>query len=327
MKSQPAPVLDLIRQLGPLAFASRLRRLADRLGRDISRIYAEHEVDFEARWFPVTYLLAQRSPLAVTAIAEILQFTHPAVNQIAGQMERAGLLTSTKDQRDDRRRLLRLTPKGRATVRKLKPVWEVIRKCTAELIGAVEQNALVAITELEDELSGKEMYDRVVEQLYPAAQRQVRVVPFAERHAEAFRELNLEWLNRYFSVEAADRAVLESPRETIVAAGGAIFMAEAGGKPVGTAALIRHGERGFELAKMAVAPNHQRRGIGRQLVAAVIAKAEAEGARELLLATSTKLTAANRLYRKTGFRKVAKAPAWAPGYRRETIYLRKKLSP
>ena len=49
MKSKP----DIIAELGELAFASRLKRLSDRLMRDVSRIYQQMDVDFEARWFSV----------------------------------------------------------------------------------------------------------------------------------------------------------------------------------------------------------------------------------------------------------------------------------
>jgi len=49
--------MDLIRQLGVLAFGSRLRRLNERLSKDVSRIYRDQGIGFEVRWFPVFYLL------------------------------------------------------------------------------------------------------------------------------------------------------------------------------------------------------------------------------------------------------------------------------
>jgi hypothetical protein len=42
---------DVIQQLGALAFASRLKRLSERLQRDVSRVYREQKLEFHARCF------------------------------------------------------------------------------------------------------------------------------------------------------------------------------------------------------------------------------------------------------------------------------------
>ena len=94
--------MDLIRELGPLAFASRLKRISEHLMRDVSRIYQEQDVGFQARWFPVLYLLGQKTSMSVTEVAHALGMTHPAVNQIAGAMSGAGLLSSSRDSSDER---------------------------------------------------------------------------------------------------------------------------------------------------------------------------------------------------------------------------------
>ena len=103
--------MDIIKQLGSLALASRLKRLSDALMQGVEQLYREQEVTFHPRWFPVAYLLKQKSPMAVTEIAEALGMTHPAVNQTAAQMTRHGLLLSRKDKKDERRRLLSLSKK------------------------------------------------------------------------------------------------------------------------------------------------------------------------------------------------------------------------
>ena len=45
--------MDLIKQLGPMALGSRLKRLTIRMNKDISLIYRKLGIEFEARWFPV----------------------------------------------------------------------------------------------------------------------------------------------------------------------------------------------------------------------------------------------------------------------------------
>ena len=152
---------DLIQQLGPLALASRLKRLGERLQRDVSQVYRDQKLDFHARWFPVAYLLSQFSDLPVTTVADKLGLTHPAVNQIAGQMSRHGLLTSRTDPDDERRRLLSLTSRGKKMVVKLRPLWVAVETCTSEVIEASGCNLLAGITAVENELDRLQMYDRI----------------------------------------------------------------------------------------------------------------------------------------------------------------------
>ena len=156
-----------MRQLGALAFASRLKRLGDRLQRDVSRVYRERDFDFHARWFSVGYLLARQSPMSVTAIADTLGLTHVAVNQIAGQMARHGLVRSKRDRADKRRRLLSLTAKGRKTMTDLQTLWKTIEKCTREVIEMSGHDLLAGMTEIEKALDDRNMYDRVTNDIEP----------------------------------------------------------------------------------------------------------------------------------------------------------------
>ncbi|MBD3401394.1 MarR family transcriptional regulator [candidate division GN15 bacterium] len=159
---------DLVRQLGPLAVASRFKRLSDRLYRDISRIYAELDTDFEARWFLMLYLLAEEAPLSVTEAADRLGMTHPAVNQIVGAMTRAGLIASKRDRHDERRRLLSLTARGRRLHERLQPVWHAVAGQTAGWLAEADADVLAALDQLEAALDRREMYVRVAETLSAA---------------------------------------------------------------------------------------------------------------------------------------------------------------
>jgi hypothetical protein len=48
------------------------------------------------------------------------------------------------------------------------------------------------------------------------------IVPYRDAHASAFRALNREWIEQHFTMEPQDWAVLDDPREQILARGGAI---------------------------------------------------------------------------------------------------------
>ena len=138
-----------------------------------------------------------------------------------------------------------------------------------------------------------------------------------------FERLNREWIERWFVVEDADRAVFADPGGRIVEPGGQIFFVvdEAGVR--GTCAMIRHDAETFELAKMAVEPAAQGRGYGDRLVEGAVEFARAAGAQRIILVSNTLLAPALNLYRKHGFRDVPLDPA--NGYTRADIQLELSL--
>ncbi|MDP0496891.1 MAG: GNAT family N-acetyltransferase [Verrucomicrobiota bacterium JB024] len=137
------------------------------------------------------------------------------------------------------------------------------------------------------------------------AGEEVRIVAFEPRHAADFRRLNLAWIEKYFAVEAQDRRVLGDPQQAIVAPGGEIVVAEADGEVVGVGALQFIEPGYYEVAKMAVDPAWQGRGVGRKVLARLIARAGELGAKRLLILTNTRLGPALHLYRAFGFTEIA----------------------
>jgi len=117
----------------------------------------------------------------------------------------------------------------------------------------------------------------------------------------AFRDINLEWIERYFAVEQKDRDVLDSPRKYILDPGGAILIAEDEGASIGVVALVMMDGGSVELAKMGVRPSAQGKGAGRLLVDAAIAKARAMGMSRVYIETNSVLGPALKLYRDAGF--------------------------
>jgi putative acetyltransferase len=122
--------------------------------------------------------------------------------------------------------------------------------------------------------------------------------------AEAFRELNAEWISRYFSFEERDRRQLDDPFAAYIDPGGVILIADVDGRPIGCVALAPDGTGAWELSKMAVAPESQGYGVGRKLVAAAIDHSRARRARSLYLGSSKKLASAVHLYEALGFKHV-----------------------
>ena len=117
----------------------------------------------------------------------------------------------------------------------------------------------------------------------------------------AFRDINLEWIERFFAVEAKDRDVLGNPHKYILDPGGAILLAVEDETPVGVVALMVMGEGSVELAKMGVRPQAQGKGAGRMLVAAAVETARAMGMKRVYIETNSVLAPALKLYRDAGF--------------------------
>lgn len=144
--------------------------------------------------------------------------------------------------------------------------------------------------------------------------------PASAAHRDAYRSLNLAWIERHFAVEERDRRELDDPGTHVLAPGGRIFIAEsddpAGARVLGTCALLREHDDTFELAKMAVDEAARGRGVGRALGEAAVAAAREAGAARVTLLSNTALAPAIALYRALGFVEV---PLPATEYARANI--------
>jgi len=308
--------MDLIRQLGSLAIASRLRRLAEWLYKDGARIYREQSVDFEPRWFPLFYLLKESGTVAVSEAAQALGFSHPAINQIAGEMSCRGFLESISDKKDKRKRILRLTKKGKAALSSLELLWADIESAASELLREAGSDFLATVGRLEDALKEKGMYERITQRIKKRQLEKVEIINYQPQFKKYFKSLNLEWLKEYFRVEEEDEKLLSKPYEKIIKPGGLVLFARLKGKIIGTTALIKYDRYTYELTKMAVTRNVQGRQVGRKLALAAIERAKNSGAKKLVLLTSPRLTAAYNLYRSLGFVEVSGDQPWATPYLR-----------
>lgn len=147
----------------------------------------------------------------------------------------------------------------------------------------------------------------------------VEVLPFEPRHAADFKALNLEWLRRYFRVEPIDEQVLSRP-DRIIADGGAIFVASAAHRIVGTVALLKAGAGRYELTKMAVTQEWQGQGISRRLLDAALQAFRNLGGGYLFLESSSILKPALTLYESAGFVHEAR-PQGPSHYDRADVYM------
>ena len=131
---------------------------------------------------------------------------------------------------------------------------------------------------------------------------EIKIIDFHIKYSKTFYDLNIEWLQTYFYVEAYDEEVLSKPDKYIINKGGFIFFALKDEKVVGTVALMPTETSGLlELTKMAVLPEERGQKIGQQLLQHCINFGKTQKLKGLLLYSNRKLENAIYLYRKYGF--------------------------
>lgn len=148
-----------------MTFASRLKRLGDRLKTEVTKLYHSYGVEFNDSWFLVAFVLSRKEGLSVNDIAETLGISHAAVSQMYGAMERKGLLKVQEDESDRRKKLLFLSDSGSAAVEKLEPIWNAVGESTDELLDSTGQNVMQTIASIEEALERKSLYERVKENM------------------------------------------------------------------------------------------------------------------------------------------------------------------
>lgn len=155
---------DYSRDKGGQALGARLRRLSERIDSDGTRIYAVRGVVFEQRWFGVLNQMTLQGPTTVGEIASALQITHVSVSQSCRSLQKAGVIRSTPDPADARRRTLTLTPTGDALVEQMTPLWDAFNQVAAEL-NEEAGDVVAALDRLDDALARKSMFDRISERI------------------------------------------------------------------------------------------------------------------------------------------------------------------
>ncbi|TPV92423.1 MAG: GNAT family N-acetyltransferase [Myxococcales bacterium FL481] len=289
---------DFFDELGPVGMGSRTKRLGERIFGEAAESYAELGYDFEARWFPLTNLLARQGSIAVSEAARRLGVSQPAISQFAAQLEDAGLVEFVADERDGRRRVLTLSPVGAELVSELEPVWAAFQEAAIELCMEAGVDFPAALRRIETALDRASLGDRVRAEI----SRGVRIVNYHRDLREHFATINLEWLSQMFEVEEIDRQVLDDPETHILGPGGQIWFAttaELG--VVGTCALIKAKTGVYELSKMGVRTRARGQKIGEKLLRRVIFEAYRMQPQQLYLLTNKRCQAAIHLYEKHGF--------------------------
>ena len=225
--------------------------------------------------------------------------SQPTVTRCVSRLVEMGLIEVSRVRRDQRHKTISLTEVGKAAVAVSKrQVWPRIEAAVAEISQGLSGSLLDQIAQIEDRLAERPLNQRGASD----PEKGLSIVEFTDDLAGVFRDINAQWITSMYSLEQADRDVLDDPRGKIIDPGGDILFVEAVGLGiVGACALRRTGEGRFELTKMGVLESARGRKAGEYLLQAVIARAVAMGAELLYLLSNKKSAAAIHLYEKLGF--------------------------
>ena len=210
------------------------------------------------------------------------------LSRLLRALEADGLLTVGPAEHDRRRRVARLTQRGRAERRVLdRRSDDTARAVLTPLSGAQRARLVAAMRDVERLLSAGEVVLEPTDPEHPDAFRCV---------AAYFDELDRR-SETGFDQEASAKVAPEEVRPPR----GLVLVARLRGEAVGCAALRLHSGAWCEIKRMWVARSARGLGIGRRLLGALEARARDHGARVARLDTNHNLVEAIALYRSAGY--------------------------
>lgn len=131
----------------------------------------------------------------------------------------------------------------------------------------------------------------------------MEIVEYQKKYEKDFIELNTAWVERFFTVEQADRDVLEYV-EDLLKAGAMVYFALEEGHVLATCMAMPLGGDVWEICKLAAAGQYTGKGAGSAVFKACMEYAIAQGAKKLTLISNRRLKPALHIYEKHGFREV-----------------------
>jgi len=151
--------MNIINELGELAIVTRMMRIAEQTRKDVSRIYREHELEFESKWFPVLMVLDKKPGIGVVEIADEIGYAHQSVIALVKEMKKQKLVKSSSSKTDGRKKMLSLTKKAADMIEKFEPLWNDFRAIN-KIIYNNGSDLLKAIEDTEAALNEEGFYSR-----------------------------------------------------------------------------------------------------------------------------------------------------------------------
>lgn len=127
-----------MKSLGFLCLGSRFRRIGERLQADTQQIIDELGVSIQAAQYPFLAAIDRGGPLTIGELAQAVGITQPGATRTVSQLLELGYVDMQASAKDQRRRLVSLTPKGQELVNYSKRVvWPRVEQAVFELCSGI----------------------------------------------------------------------------------------------------------------------------------------------------------------------------------------------
>ncbi|MGH8852065.1 MAG: bifunctional helix-turn-helix transcriptional regulator/GNAT family N-acetyltransferase [Casimicrobiaceae bacterium] len=242
-----------------------------------------------------------RVPTA-SELAAALGLDEGYLSRILRGFEAQGLLRRRPSAADGRRQLLTLTRKGRAAFAPLdRRSHDQAGMLLDELSGEEQRRLIAAITDVQDLLGS---HDARREPVRLRASRPGDIGWVVHRHGAVYA--------REYGYDAQFEALVATIAAKFVqdfdAGHERCWIAERGGRIVGSVFLVRQSAAVAKLRLLLVEPEARGQGLGARLVRECIRFARRAGYRRVVLWTQSELVSARQVYEKAGFRRIRRKP-------------------
>lgn len=156
---------DVVRALRHLTLATRLRRLGERVQAVSQAHFDRAGLGVQSAHLPALAALDRLGPLTIGDLSEALGTRQPGVTRLVDKLEAAGWVVSEQRPEDRRRRLVRLSDRGRALMTRLaEEHWPVIEAGVGAVCADLSGAFLDQLGQLEDAIERGALGARLIEE-------------------------------------------------------------------------------------------------------------------------------------------------------------------
>lgn len=160
--------MSIFQKTKGLMLGTRLKRIGEKFLQDVSKVYKHENIPFEPTWFPVFFLLKEKSKMKVSELAEELEVTQSAASQMISVLKKKELVDFFKDETDKRIKVVCLSNSGKQLLERILPLWETFDLVLKEIMGEGENlnKLILTLDEFENSLNSKSFFERMEKHLH-----------------------------------------------------------------------------------------------------------------------------------------------------------------
>ncbi|WP_196140756.1 MarR family winged helix-turn-helix transcriptional regulator [Aliikangiella sp. G2MR2-5] len=112
---------------------TQLRHIIELLDGAVTQSYVAIGLEYRPRYTPIMKALIRLESCTVNELANYAGITQPAATQTVKLMLKDQLITTNKDEKDNRKIIIKLSPQGLKIIPELERCWQATKKAEASL--------------------------------------------------------------------------------------------------------------------------------------------------------------------------------------------------